>query len=221
MDIENNKENDTDTGDGDGETSKRSETVIHRTNTNTENHNSEKNESLSTVFVEAVTVSEGSVSKGDNKEETAAVKRVTRKFNELKLAVSDLQKDVSASIEVWSQSEGKSKHNDDLEENTGTENEKDSLLIAKMEECRDVIALVEAFPLLYNRLKEIMICHECVNTSDIDNADITTIKGKSKKGVFTYVEDMEGKLILTQSFRNLKKMSVRICCLRITRKKCS
>ena len=203
MDIENNKENYTDTGDG--ETSKRSETVIHRTNTNTENHNSEKNESLSTVFVEAVTVSEGSVSKGDNKEETAAVKRVTRKFNELKLAVSDLQKDVSASIEVWSQSEGKSKHNDDLEENTGTENEKDSLIIAKMEECRDVIALVEAFPLLYNRLKEIMICHECVNTSDIDNADITTIKGKSKKGVFTYVEDMEGKSILTQSFRNLKK----------------
>ena len=102
MDIENNKENDTDTGDGDGETSNRSETVIHRTNTNTDIHNSEKNESLSTVFVEAVTVSEGSVSKGDNKEETAAVKRVTRKFNKLKLAVSDLQKDVSASIEVWS-----------------------------------------------------------------------------------------------------------------------
>ena len=59
-----------------------------------------------------------------------------------------------------------------------------------MKQCRTVVDLIEAFPLLYNRDRGIMICEECVEVEDVDSKEV-----KVKSG-------LEGQRILTAAFRN-------------------
>ena len=63
----------------------------------------------------------------------------------------------------------------------------------QMKQCRTVVDLIEAFPLLYNRDRGIMICEECVEVEGDDSKEV-----KVKSG-------LEGQRILTAAFRNMKK----------------
>ena len=70
----------------------------------------------------------------------------------------------------------------------------------QMKKCRTVGDLVEAFPLLYNRDRGIMICDECVEVEDIDSKEV-----KVKSGLFVYEDDQfEGQQNLTPAFRNVE-----------------
>ena len=70
-----------------------------------------------------------------------------------------------------------------------------------MKQCRTVVDLIEAFPLLYNRDRGIMICEECVEVEGDDSKEV-----KVKSGLFVYEDDQfEGQRILTAAFRNMKK----------------
>ena len=70
----------------------------------------------------------------------------------------------------------------------------------QMKKCRTVGDLVEAFPLLYNRDRGIMICDECVEVEDVDSKEV-----KFKSGLFVYEDDQfEGQQNLTPAFRNVE-----------------
>ena len=64
-----------------------------------------------------------------------------------------------------------------------------------MKQCRTVVDLIEAFPLLYNRERGIMIC----DVEDVDSKEV-----KVKSGLFVNEDDQfEGQRILTAAFNNL------------------
>ena len=117
----------------------------------------------------------------------------------MKLQMEEMKNDVCRTMSEWTESLDHKAENDTEEEEKPQGEEVKTK--EQMKQCRNVVDLIQTFPLQYNRDRGLMICYECVEVEDVDSNEV-----KVKSGLFVYEDDqLEGQRNLTPAFRNLKK----------------
>ena len=126
------------------------------------------------------------------------VDRVAKKFDLMKVQMEKMKKEVCRTIAEWTEAvDTNIKKADKVSEEDEKEEGEEVITKDQMKKCRTVVDLIEAFPLLYNRDRGIMICEECVEVEDVDSKEV-----KVKSGLFVYENDQfEGQEKLTPSIQ--------------------
>ena len=103
----------------------------------------------------------------------------------MKLQIEEMKNDVCRTMSEWTESleTRNQKAETDTKEDEKPQGEEEKTK-EQMKQCRTVVDLIEAFPLLYNRDRGIMICEECVEVEDVDSKEV-----KVKSGLFVYEDD--------------------------------